>query len=56
MKIIVSILTSLVFFIPYKTIPNESPTKIISQYLSKISAVTFEYAVKQTNRFFIFFF
>ena len=32
---------------PCKTIPKESPTKIISQYLSAICAIVFEYAVRQ---------
>ena len=34
--------------------PRESPTKTISQYLSKISAIVFEYAVRQTIGFLFF--
>ena len=37
--IIISRVTSLVDFIPCNTIPNESPTNITSQYLSKICAM-----------------
>ena len=35
-------------------IPKESPTRIISQYLSAICAIFFEYAVKQTKGVFFF--
>ena len=36
---------------PCKTIPTESPTKIISQYLSNILATGAVYAVKQIKGF-----
>ena len=40
---------------PYKTFAIESPTKTISQYLSKIFAIFFEYAVKLTIFDFFFY-
>ena len=40
--------TLCVFLWPYKTLATESPTRTISQWLSKIVAIFFEYAVKLT--------
>ena len=43
------------FYVHTSTLAIESPTNIISQYLSKIFAMLFEYAVKQTIFDFFFF-
>ena len=47
---------SLVVFMPYNTMPTESPTKIISQYLSSILVIVLLYDVKQVIGDFPFFF